>query len=1830
MATKCPNKNSEEWKLLVSNIGEIEAYGIFIANSEEVPEMSICKEIVKKYNKVDNIQYNSQGEVLAPNGNVSKLYKDIEKLEGVTNKQQALQLYKQTRSKEFKEWFGNSKVMDENSEPLIVYHGSKAQFDIFDNKGRINFDTINSIESTYFFTDNTIQVKNYGDIIYPVFLKIINPKHEISSGEYINDMDVPISEAMIQMGVVSENKGGGFIKKNEQDVNKDGIILNIENEGRWVKRPNGEQVFSGVMQQQVQVVFKPNQIKSVFNQGTFSSLEDNIYKSKDLDIQISETSTLNEVSDKIEQLQQVFKQYGINVPVVIDNDLQVKGEIRIVNGKPTIHIRSDIFNDTVEHEFAHLYIELLGNDNVVTSAINQLKDTPLWNKVKEKYSELNDIKLGKEVLATAMGLHDSDIFKEVTTVEKGNSIIRLLKAIFAKIQKLLGIEPSIAKRLVNEMLSGKLRKEIDINNLSNFTYQSKEMNDSGMPYLINKGTPIEVAKDVLGNELDHYIDRSGKIKTKLRRVTDDKTGLTREFLPIKSNRLPVEDYVDRLWLRYGAKPEDKLQLGAKDKKTGVAALVTQEEMIKKLNGSDYINKADGRIAELRTRQEVEMQIGEKEAALLTKKAIDLEHEKLIKEGLIEAGDQRMNHIHYTIKGTTDRLIVRAMNHFGINTFNGEYKPGISDKPYFQVKVFNELLGFAGSADMWFEHADGTITRLELKSGRKIANEDPDLVSFLSLMYTNKKIDYSEMNKAKLQDMLYAVLAKSMNPQLQFRAAYVPLLNSKWSLDKVQESKVTAKETTDMLEMIENALKDKKFIERLNENSEHKIPLDIHKKLVDSSPNIFNPKHYTVESIGDGLYNEIYNNEIKGQDGIQKQEYITRKLQMRLNGVRIAIQEGANTKENRAEEISIVEQLLQLNAKGRNLVLNPDEGLGTLEGQFSSLQHFKLPVMKVLANLKDERRTKINTTYRRRMFNFDKVTIDMVKEWCVKNNVSYNRFFANFNLSQLSNHLGVYDGLTVFEDEGKYQGDSRERLLIVYSKDDAILKSLKSENYTTIGDYVVRKDDVELFNSSSMTDTRRKWLVEANKLSYHYFVNKGDTKAYWNTVYSHANPKTEKLDEKSDRTVGEVYNDKKTDRYFEYFEGWFPRIWEQPEELEYRTGFEVTKSDNTKLNYVIGWLYYPFKHFNEWQHRRLTRYLDYNFEDYGNLGYGLPLKFLGNSSMNRNKTYSKNLGLAFSAFTKGIEFKKEMDDVYVLGKGMEAYLEAQGNGRFYKAEIDWLHKALPYELTGLTTAEIERENIASSKVSFTGHKVYNIDWTKVARGLSLWATKSFMAGRIKSAAGNTIHASIVTWQNALKDDIAQGKIPLYGKSGKLDKFIGIDGNEIDFDREALDFGVQAYMNLLKDYANGNYRNNKLWLFGQKIRVLPEDFNFNVPYDMQIVRNKLMNSNNWAFIFHGIGEEAISYITAASQLYNMKHSKETAKYSKQDIEKIVGNEGNLRQISRVLFPGKNFLPKEGDRKRIWDSYEVKDGELVWTGGTRGVIITGNKGNEIVTELTELDSRELRRFNEVYQQLQGAYKADENTTFGSTMAGIMFMPLKKWLPSMIRRMFGAETKKEELGFYKPSLADIQSDMKNTFDIREINGQKEPVMEWHARVIEGRLRTLAKILMYLSSKPLVATGILNKRWQPGMEKLTSEQKKNLIELHINFLFWMTMWLMWQKGFKDTDDDDTIKKWVKQYMIDNPSQVWNISDMAKTMQTAVSPVALVKLAKSVENTGNLFGHLTGATLGFKDIRNVQGNIPYLRREADIWWFSSMMRQFTDDALHSKSIFDIASDNKLR
>lgn len=136
-----------------------------------------------------------------------------------------------TNSQEFKQWFGNSKVVDENGKPLVVYHGTKADFDTFmpSKDGALG-------QGMYFATSQEY-AQGVGRNVMPVYLSIKNP--------------------YIANGPITGNAEEFTNKLKQQGY--DGVI----------NPANG-----------FYVAFEPTQIKSVYNKGTFDANNPNIYYQK--------------------------------------------------------------------------------------------------------------------------------------------------------------------------------------------------------------------------------------------------------------------------------------------------------------------------------------------------------------------------------------------------------------------------------------------------------------------------------------------------------------------------------------------------------------------------------------------------------------------------------------------------------------------------------------------------------------------------------------------------------------------------------------------------------------------------------------------------------------------------------------------------------------------------------------------------------------------------------------------------------------------------------------------------------------------------------------------------------------------------------------------------------------------------------------------------------------------------------------------------------------------------------------------------------------------------------------------------------------------------------------------------------------------------------------------------------------------------------------------------------------------------------------------------------------------------------------------------------------
>lgn len=167
------------------------------------------------------------------------------------------------RTEAFKNWFGDwekdpqnaSKVVDENGEPRVVYHGTYGDFTVFD-KAMIGSATDYGIWGRGFYFTN-MENTPYGNKKLALFLNFRNPfifndyKSAEEIGDYLNIWDGNFHEDD-RFGIFRPYaRGAAQIAGSAQERGHDGLIAVL---GKWTEY----------------IAFEPNQIKSATdNRGTF-------------------------------------------------------------------------------------------------------------------------------------------------------------------------------------------------------------------------------------------------------------------------------------------------------------------------------------------------------------------------------------------------------------------------------------------------------------------------------------------------------------------------------------------------------------------------------------------------------------------------------------------------------------------------------------------------------------------------------------------------------------------------------------------------------------------------------------------------------------------------------------------------------------------------------------------------------------------------------------------------------------------------------------------------------------------------------------------------------------------------------------------------------------------------------------------------------------------------------------------------------------------------------------------------------------------------------------------------------------------------------------------------------------------------------------------------------------------------------------------------------------------------------------------------------------------------------------------------------------------------
>jgi hypothetical protein len=160
---------------------------------------------------------------------------------------------KQTMTEAFKRWFKDSKVVDENGEPLVVYHATDAEFDVFDfaklgRETRANATddaAVAMAESGVWFSDRDLSQELVRDRAIPSYLALKNP------------MDISFSDLW---NMAESYESGAELRAAIEADGYDGLVV-------------ADEEFGGTSY----IAFSPSQIKSATrNNGNFDPNDERI------------------------------------------------------------------------------------------------------------------------------------------------------------------------------------------------------------------------------------------------------------------------------------------------------------------------------------------------------------------------------------------------------------------------------------------------------------------------------------------------------------------------------------------------------------------------------------------------------------------------------------------------------------------------------------------------------------------------------------------------------------------------------------------------------------------------------------------------------------------------------------------------------------------------------------------------------------------------------------------------------------------------------------------------------------------------------------------------------------------------------------------------------------------------------------------------------------------------------------------------------------------------------------------------------------------------------------------------------------------------------------------------------------------------------------------------------------------------------------------------------------------------------------------------------------------------------------------------------------------
>ena len=219
-------------------------------------------------------------------------------------------------------------------------------------------------------------------------------------------------------------------------------------------------------------------------------------KEKNIESQAGDVFTeIPNLKQQVAHLKNSFAAAGISISVKYDSTLPKKGTVQTFsNNTATIILNPKLMTEATHvHEFSHILIDLLGEDNpLVAQALAILKGTALHESIKAKYGEeLDEKKLLAETLVAAIELKAEQRQKQGKLVTAINKFVRAIRNKF-------GLETNAVDALLDKLFSKRLNKAEFSESLSDDVKDSKVLDEK----ILEFRDLIDATKESLQEQID--------------------------------------------------------------------------------------------------------------------------------------------------------------------------------------------------------------------------------------------------------------------------------------------------------------------------------------------------------------------------------------------------------------------------------------------------------------------------------------------------------------------------------------------------------------------------------------------------------------------------------------------------------------------------------------------------------------------------------------------------------------------------------------------------------------------------------------------------------------------------------------------------------------------------------------------------------------------------------------------------------------------------------------------------------------------------------------------------------------------------------------------------------------------------------------------------------------------------------------------------------------------------------------------------------------------------------------------------------------------------------